>query len=102
LFAGGGGDDGEPDHALGGVLLLELLHVTAGIVFLNEGAFVVEPFENDEFAAKVGEFVGGALGVGKGEFRGILAGFGGGEGGEAEAKGEQRRKKDVFHDFKIS
>ena len=29
LFARGGGDDGEPNDSLGGVLLLELLHVSA-------------------------------------------------------------------------
>jgi hypothetical protein len=51
-------------------------------VFLHEGAFVVEPFENDEFAAKVGEFVGGAFGVGEGKVRSDLAGFNGGVGGE--------------------
>jgi hypothetical protein len=44
---------------------------------------VVEPFEDDEFAAEVGKLVGGTLGVGEGEFRGGFAGFNGGEAGES-------------------
>jgi len=74
LFTRRGGDNGEPDDALGGVLLLELLHIPAGVVLFHERAFVIEPFENDEFAAEVGQFVGGALGVGEGEFGGGFAG----------------------------
>ena len=85
LFARSGGDDGEPDHAFGGVLPLEFLHVTAGIVFLDERTFMVEPFEDDKFSAEVGEFVGGTLRIGQGEFWGDLARLNSGRGGESQA-----------------
>lgn len=52
-LAGGGGDDGQPDDSLGGVLFLQLLHVTAGVLFFDKRAVMIEPFEDDEFAAKV-------------------------------------------------
>jgi hypothetical protein len=70
-------------------------------VFLHEGAFVVEPFEDDEFAAEVGQFVGGTLGVGEGEFRGDLAWFNGGKGEMIEGEGKEGKKKEGFHHSKI-
>jgi hypothetical protein len=62
-------------------------------VLLHEGAFVVEPFEDDEFAAEVGEFVGGALGVGEGEFRGGFAGFNGGKDGMVQGEAKEGKKE---------
>jgi len=50
LFAGGGGDDGEPDDPFRGVLFLKFLHVVAGVVFFHEGAVGVKPLEHDKFA----------------------------------------------------
>ena len=88
LFAGGGGDDGKPDHALGGVLLLELLHIAAGIVFFDEGTLMIEPFEDDELAAEVGEFVGGALRVRQGEVGSGFAGLDGRTGRLVEGEGK--------------
>jgi len=101
LLAGGGGDNGKPDHAFRGVLLLELLHIAAGVVLFHERAFVIEPFENDEFAAEVGQFVGSALGVGEGEFRGGFAGFNGGKGEMIEGEGKEGKKNEDFHHSKI-
>src|ERR1700735_3390775 len=79
-------EDGEPDDSFGGPLLLEVLHVAAGVVLTGVGAAVVGPFEDYEFTAVLGELVGLAVGVGGGEVRGGVADFGGvcgeGEGGE--------------------
>ena len=50
LFSGSGGDNGEPDDPFRSVLFLQLLHVVAGIVFFDEGAFGVKPLEDDKFA----------------------------------------------------
>jgi len=101
LFARRGGDDGEPDDALGGVLLLELLHIPAGVVLFHEGALVVEPFQDDKFTAEVGKLVGRTLGVGEGEFRGGFAGFNGGKGEMIEGEGKEGKKKEGFHHSKI-
>ena len=101
LFAGGGGNDGEPDHPLGGVLLLKPLHVAAGVVLFHKGAFVVEPFEDDEFAAEVGEFVGGAFGVGEGEFWGRLARLDCGGGREDPTDGQDGKEKVFNHPANI-
>jgi len=101
LLAGGGGDDGEPDHTFGGVFLLQLLHIPTGIVFFYKGAFVVEPFEDDKFATEVGKLVGRALGVSEGEFRGGFARFHRGWSGKVATEEEQGNQKEVFHAFKI-
>ena len=101
LFAGGRGDDGEPDHPLGGVLLLKPLHAAAGVVLFHKGAFVVEPFEDDKFAAEVGEFVGGAFGVGEGEFWGRLARLDCGGGREDPTDGQDGKEKVFNHPANI-
>jgi len=56
---------------------------------------VVEPFEDDEFAAEVGKLVGGSLGVRQGEVGRLLAGFHGGGGSEGPTDG-QDGKEEVF------
>ena len=101
LLAGGGRDDGEPDDALGGIFLLEFLHVAAGVMLFHERAFVIEPFEDDELAAETGKFVGSALGVVEGEVRGLLAGLDDGEGRKVEGKGDEREKEEKFHPINI-
>jgi len=70
-------------------------------VLFYEGAFVVKPFEDDEFTAEVGEVVRGALGVGEGEFRSGFAGFNGGKGEMIEGEGKEGKKKEDFHHSKI-
>ena len=59
---------------------LEILHVIAVIVLLDEGAAVVEPLEDDELAFEVREVVGLAVGIGEGEGGGGLSDFRRGEG----------------------
>ena len=46
--------------------------------------------------------MGGAFGVGKGKFRGGLAGFGGGKGGVVQGEGEQGQKEEMIHKINIS
>ena len=50
LLARSGGADGEPDDALAGVLLLQLLHVSAAVVLADERTLEIHPLEHDEFA----------------------------------------------------
>ena len=74
---------------------------TAGVMLFHEGAFVVEPFEDDEFAAEVGEFMGSAFGVGEGEFGRLLAGLDSGGGGESGGDGQEGEKEVIDHPANI-
>ena len=56
---------------------------------------MVEPFEDDELAAKVGQLVGLTLGVGKGEIRGGFAGFHRRKSGKRQ--GNKEKKKELIH-----
>ena len=55
LLARSGRDDGEPLHAAFSILLLQLLHVSAVVVFTYVRAAVVEPFQNHPFTSVVGQ-----------------------------------------------
>ena len=50
LRARGGGDDGEPHHALRRPLLLQGLHIAALVVLDGVGAIVVMPLQHHELA----------------------------------------------------
>src|SRR5207245_5166322 len=53
----------QPNDAFTGVLLLELLHVVAAVMFFHKRTFRIEPFEDDVFAFVLGQRLRLAVGV---------------------------------------
>src|SRR5688572_29912548 len=64
---------GEPNHAVGGMLLCRIDERSLRVRSLDEGALGIEPFEDDELAAEVREPNRLAVDVGEGEVGGLLA-----------------------------
>ena len=101
LVTRGAGIDAQPDDALGGLLLLQVLHGVAVVKLVDEGTLRVGPFQHDELALVLGEGVRLAVGalqreVGDGLAEGGVSGAGRGrEETGGENKGGEGKK--IFH-----
>ena len=76
---------------------MEFLHITAGVLFFNEGTFGVHPFEDDEFTIVGGEFLGIILRVLEVEVGCRFPWFDLGEGKQAESEESGASEEEAFN-----
>ena len=75
---------------------MELLHISAGVLFFDEGTIVVHPFEDDELTIVGGKFLGIILRVFEVKIGCGFPWFDLGEGRQAESEEGGAGKEEAF------